>query len=127
MLKKETREKLESLKREDVYSAVMFALYKLKDDPKRSTLSEIAYVLDGPQLMNFISRFGGLTITIPTEREFRLVINCLLLYQYVNLDGIDYKQAVQLVDMETFTQGEIKEVYSSIVDILDKYDFNRSK
>lgn len=125
MIRKETREKLESLKTEDVYSMVLFAVYNLKHDPKYSTLSELAYILDGKSLMDFLSYFGGLTIKIPTLKEMRLVINGLLLYQYVNLDDIEFKQALKLVENEDFSQKEIKEVYSSLVSVLDKYDFKR--
>ena len=74
---------LESLSKNDVYSLMLFTLFKMKDDPKYSTLSELCYILDGDNLAKFLKYFGGLTIKIPTLRDMRLLTQSLLLYQYV--------------------------------------------
>ena len=81
----------------------------------------------GLRFKPLISYFGGLTIKIPTLRELKLVINGMLLYEYVNIDNIEYKQALKLLEEEDFTQREIKDVYNSIVSVLEKYDFKREQ
>ena len=68
------------LKEMDVYSLMLFALYKIKDIPEFSTLSEMAYVLDKDNLLKLCEYFGGLTIKIPTVEELQSIIYALVLY-----------------------------------------------
>ena len=111
----------------DVYSLLLFALFKLKDDPEYSSISEMAYVLDGKHLFNFLEYFGGTTIKVPTLAEFKVVIESLLLYQYVNIEKIEFNQAVKLLDIpEEATLKEIKTCYAKMVDLLHDYEFKRS-
>lgn len=124
-MRKDTREKLEALKKEDVYSLLLFALFRLKDVPEYSSISELAYILDGKSLFNLLEYYGGTTIRIPTLDEFDTVVQSLLLYQYVNIEGIEYSQAVKLLDTTTCSIKEIKECYTNMVDILKDYEFNR--
>lgn len=124
-MKKETREKLSNLKKEDVLSLMMFSLFKLKDNPEYATISELAYLLQGKSFYNLMEYYGGQTIKVPTLREFNVVLQSLLLYQYVNLEGIEYNQALKILDLTYCTVKEIKECYSKLVDILNDYEFNR--
>lgn len=111
----------------DVYSLIMFALFKLREVPEYSSLSELAYILDGKHLFNFLEYFGGTTIKIPTLAEFKVVIESLLLYQYVNIENIEYNQAIKLLDItEDISIKDVKNCYAKLVDILNTYEFNRS-
>ena len=125
-MKKETREKLNSMKMTDVYSLVLFALFKLREIPEYSSLSELAYTLDGTSLFNFLEYFGGTTIKVPTLDEFRVIIEALLLYQYVNVEGIEYNQALNLMENAKSPMNEIKSCYSKLVTILKDYEFKRN-
>lgn len=119
-------EKLETLNKNDIYSMLLFILFKLKDDVKYSTLSELAYVLDGDNLPRFLKYFGGLNITIPTLKDLRLVTQGLLLYQYVNLEEeVDFKKALDAVCGDEFSADDIKEVYGKIIEIVNNYSFDR--
>ena len=119
-------ETLDNLNKNDIYSMLLFTLFKLKDDPKYSTLSELCYVLDGKNLPQFLKYYGGLTITIPTLRDLRLVTQGLLLYQYANLEEeVDFKKALDAVCGDEFTADEVKEVYSRIIDVINNYNFDR--
>lgn len=89
-MKKETKEKLDSLQSTDVYSLILFAIFKMKDIPEYSTLSELAYILDKESLFNFLEYYGGTTIKVPTLDEFNQIIRALILYQAVNLEGLDF-------------------------------------
>jgi hypothetical protein len=123
-MRKETREKLESLEFTDVYSLILFAIFKMKDIPEYSTLSELAYILDKDSLFNFLEYYGGTTIKVPTLQEFNQIIRALLLYQAVNLEGVEFNKAFKNLE-EEFQTNDTKESYFNIVKVLDKYDFRR--
>ena len=125
-MKKEVKEKLNSLKVTDVYSLMLFALHKLKDVPEYSVISELAYVLDGKSLFNLMEYFGGMTLQIPSLEEFKTVTYALLLYQYVNIEHIELKQALRLIDSEDISSKEVKDCYTKLVDILNDYEFSRN-
>lgn len=126
-MKRDTKEKLNSMNLTDVYSLILFALFKLKELPEYSSLSELAYVLDGKHLFNFLEYFGGTTIKVPTLAEMKVVVEALLLYQYVNIEKIEYNQAIKLLDItEEIALKDIKECYKKLVDLLSNYEFKRS-
>lgn len=121
-----TRTKIDKLTEQDTYSLLLFALYKLKDVPSYSTLSELTYVLDKDSLLKLLELFGGMTITIPTIREMKLASYCLLLYKSVELDGMDFNRAIKNLNISNdYSVKEIKELYFSLCDVLKNYSFNR--
>ena len=115
---------LNALNKTDIYSLMLFTLYKMKEVPEYSTLSELCYVLDGDNLSKFLSYFGGMTITIPTLSEMRLLVQALLLYQYVNIEEGEFNEALKALADE-FTEDQIKEVYDKVVEVIRDYDFRR--
>jgi hypothetical protein len=123
-MKKQIKEKLDSLQLTDVYSLMLFSIFKMKDVPEYSTLSELAYILDRESLFNFLEYYGGTTIRVPTLQEFNQIIRALLLYQAVNLEDVDFNKAFKTLEPE-FQTNDTKETYFKIVKILDKYDFRR--
>jgi len=123
-MRKETRQKLDSLEKTDVYSLMLFALYKIKAVPEYSTLSELAYILEKESLFNFLEYYGGTTIRVPTLEEFNQIIRALLLYQAVNLEGVEFNKAFKNLESE-FQNNSTKDTYFKLVGVLDKYDFRR--
>lgn len=115
------REELKNLKTADVFSLLLFVLYKIRDIKEYSTISELAYVLDKENLMKLCEYFGGMTITIPTIDELENVINSLLLYQYVDIDGYTYNEAVKEIGFDTTELRKIKSEYNKISAVLDNY------
>ena len=115
---------LRKLKTKDVYSLILFILYKLKEDPKYSTLSELAYILDKDSLLNLCQYYGGLTITIPTISEIDHVLNALLIYQKVQLDGLDLNAVVNSIDLRQNEKEQIVDLYKSIINIMGKYSIS---
>ena len=116
---------LEQLEEKDIYSLLLFVLYRLKDDKKYSTLSELVYLLDKDSLFNLLSVFGGLTITIPKTKDMKLVVAGLLVYQLVNLEGRDLTTSIKDVKTGEYTEAELREVYLKICDVVKDYDFKR--
>ena len=47
----------------------------------------------------------------------------LLLYQYVNVEGKDYVEALELIGHESQDLRRVKKFYSKLCDVLSKYDF----
>jgi hypothetical protein len=114
------------MNKDDIYSLMLFTLYKVKDIPDYLTLSELCYVLDGENLTKFLSYFGGMTITIPKPKDLRLVLKGLMLYQYVNVEGGSFDDSLKALAEDEFSSDEIKNIYVKIVEVISNYDFARS-
>lgn len=117
---------LDELKVTDVYSLILFALYKMRDIPEYATLSELVYTMDKDSLFNFLECFGGTTIRVPTVKELKVVVNALLLYELVNMEGIMMEEALKQITMKDFQIKDVLSVYSEISKILENYDFKRN-
>ena len=118
------KKELDNLKMNDTYSLILFVLYKIRDIDEYSVISELAYILDKEELLNLCEYFGGMTIRIPTINELESIINSLLLYQYVNIDGYSYDEAVDKIGFDSFQLRQVKKDYSKICSILDKYSLS---
>lgn len=119
------KEELNQLKTTDIYSMLLFMLYKLSDTEEYSVLSELVYILDKDNLLNLCEYFGGLTITIPTIDELESVLNSVMLYQYVNIDNIPYTEAIKKIGFESSELRQVKKDYAAISKILNDYSFSR--
>lgn len=120
---------LEALQMSDIYSLMFFLLYKVQDVPEYATMSEICYLLDGGNLTRLLTYFAGKTIKIPNNEEFLILINALLLYKYVNIDGFTFADAQsKLSDAITVKQREeITQLYLKIIPVVSQYNFDRSQ
>lgn len=115
---------LDALNTKDIYSLLLFILYKMHDIPQYSTLSELSYILDGNNLNKLLTYYGGMTIRIPTLREMNLLVKALTLYQYVNLEDQDFTEALSAVaSVGEFSEEELKDAYSNILQVISQYDF----
>lgn len=114
---------LNDLSKEDTYSFLMFTLYKLKDDPQWTGLSELCYLLDGDSLSKLLTYYGGMTIKIPTLKDFRLILKALTIYDYVNLQGNDFDSALKTVRDAEFQEEELKETYKKVLGVVSDYQF----
>ena len=121
------KEELEKLRSVDIYSLIMFALFKLRDVPEYSTLSELVYLIDRENLLKLCEYFGGMTISIPTIDELESLVYSLLLFQYVDIDKMEYDKAVELIGHKSSDLRKVKADYMKLKELLDRYDFNRNK
>lgn len=117
------KQELNKLKEIDVYSMMLFALYKMKDMEEYSVLSELAYVVDKQNLLNLCEYFGGLTIRIPTIDELESLLNSMMIYQYVEIDGMSYDDAVKSIGFDSSELRSIKKDYLKLCKILNNYSF----
>lgn len=116
------KNELNKLKQPDIWSFMLFALYKVKDIPEYSGLSELAYILDKKNLLKLCEYFGGCTITIPTIDELELLLYGLLLYQYIHIDHLEYNDAILLVNTTSVNEKDIRNSYIKIKEILENYE-----
>lgn len=110
--------KLDNLKMDDVYSLILFALFRLKDDAKYSALSELAYILDRKSLINLLQYYGGLTIKIPTEEEFKNILDGLIIYQRCTLDDEEYKDVIKELNIPGYRLQAVKDIYLKLDELL---------
>ena len=122
------KENLNTLELSDVYSLMLFVLYKIQDIPEYAVLSELCYLMDSRSLTRLFTYFAGKTITIPTESEFKILANALLMYQKVNIDRKSYSDAIaELKDLTPKEKTSITNLYLQIIDIMNNYNINRNK
>ena len=107
----------------DIYSSMLFVLFKIKDIPEYSSLSELAYVLDKENMLNLCEYFGGQTIKIPTVEELQSLIYSMLLYQYVKIEKIEYDKAIKMIGYESKDLRKIKSDYIKLCEVLENYEF----
>jgi len=122
-----TNEEIAKLNEQDTYSLILFALFKLRNIPEYSTLSEMVYILDKEDILKLCEYFGGLTIKIPTIDELESIVYSLVLYQYVNIEGKSYDEAVKLIGHDSDEFRKVRADYEKISKILNQYNFNRDK
>ena len=122
------KENLNTLELSDVYSLMLFVLYKVQDIPEYAVLSELCYLMDSRSLTRLFTYFAGKTITIPTESEFKILANALLMYQKVNIDRKSYSDAIaELKHLTPKEKTSITNLYLQIIDIMNNYNINRNK
>ena len=119
MIKKD----LENLKQIDIYSLLLFSLYKMIPIPEYSSIAELVYILDKDNMLNLCEYFGGQTIKIPTIKELESLVYSLLLFQYTKIDNMDYDQAIELIGHESKDLREVKANYRKLLEVLANYDF----
>lgn len=122
------KQELDTLSLSDVYSLMLFILYKVKDISEYAVLSELCYLLDSRSLTRLFTYFAGKTITIPTESEFKVLTNAMLMYQKVNLERKSFTDAMDsLQNLTSKEKTNVTDLYVQIIDIINNYNINRAK
>lgn len=115
---------LSLLKTKDIYSLILFALFKLKDIPEYSTLSELAYLLDKESLFNMCEYFGGMTIKIPTISDLEVVVYALIMYTKIDIEGRQEEAVVAEMNLAEKDFAEVYGTYKRLVNVLKDYSFS---
>ena len=117
------KSELSKFKETDIWSLLLFVLYKVKGTPEFSSLSELAFVLDKKNLLKLCEYFGGCTITIPTVDELESLILGLLMYQCIDIENMEFNDAVKkLSTMSIADIRKAKRAYRGIKDVLTDYE-----
>lgn len=118
---------LEELDKEDIYSLILFVLYRLKDVSEYSILSELIYLLDNKSFTNFLSYFEGQIIKVPKISDLMDIINALLFYERkINTCASD-DEILTLLNIPKKDKQQIISTLNLISGIIEEYDFKRKK
>lgn len=120
-MKDNIRDSLNKLKEIDVYSLILFILYKMSDIPEYSTLSQMAFCLDKKSMLNLLECFGGMTVRIPTKKELSLIVSALVLYEETQMEGKAFGDALE--DIEYDNVEDVKVAYVKVCKIINEYNF----
>ena len=122
------KKSLNNLHLSDIYSLMLFILFKVQEIPEYAVTSELCYLLDGANMTRLLTYFAGKTITFPTESEMTIVTNALLMYQYINIDGETFTVAQnKLGDLTKKERDRVTELYVQILPIMKQYNIDRSQ
>ena len=127
-MKTSIKKNLNNLHLSDIYSLMLFILFKVQDIPEYAVTSELCYLLDGAHMTRLLTYFAGKTVTFPTEAEMATVTNALLMYQYINIDGDTFTAAQN--KLENLTKREkdrVTELYVQLLPIMKQYNIDRSQ
>ena len=115
---------LDKLNTPDIYTFLLFAIYKLSDDPQYSTLSEMVYLLDKKSVLRLLEYYGGATIKIPTISELEKLINVLIIYQSIKFENKTFDEVFQSLKLDSSDIVETKKLYERLSELLEDYNFN---
>lgn len=118
-------DKLKNLTEIDTYSLILFALYRLTNQPEYSSISELVYVLDKENFLNLCEFFGGTTIYIPTIDELEILVDGLDAYQKINIDKMPFEEYFDSVVYDGCKLKQIKDSYKHLCEVLDEFSFER--
>ena len=122
------KSKLNALSLSDIYSLMLFILYKVQNVPEYQVLSELCFLLDGANMPRLLAYYAGKTIKFPTTAERTELTSALLLYQYINIDGMSLSAAqykLQTADSVGVSHiSRITDLYLKILPIRKEYNIN---
>lgn len=116
---------LEELDKRDIYSLILFILYRLKEIPEYSTLSELVYILDNENFIKLINYYGGKTIRIPKVDELSTILNALLVYEREQNTDLPLSDICKDIGISKKEIPEILKILQLIPQLIDNYDFKR--
>lgn len=127
-MKNNIKKNLNNLHLSDIYSLMLFVLFKVQEIPEYALTSELCYLLDGANMTRLLTYFAGKTVTFPTEAEITVVTNALLMYQYINIDGETFTAAQnKLGKLSKKEQDAITDLYVKMLPVMKQYNIDRSQ
>lgn len=117
---------LSRMSQSDIYSIVCELLYVIKDDPKYSAMSELAYILNQESFIKFIKYFGGTSITVPTLDEFKQTLRVMQLYHYFNVQNMSWKDALVKAGFERNETRSAQRKLMQFTEVLNKSKIGRN-
>ena len=127
-MKTNIKKNLNNLHLSDIYSLMLFILFKVQEIPEYAVTSELCYLLDGANMTRLLTYFAGRTVTFPTESEMTVVTNALLMYQYINIDGETFTAAQnKLGKLTKKEKDEVTDLYVKLIPIMKQYNIDRSQ
>lgn len=114
---------LNNLTTNDIYSLMLFALYKLKDTNEYSSLSQLSFILDRENLLKLCQFYGGTTIYIPKIEELEAMLDALFMYQKVDIENNNEEEYLKSLKDKRCNIKDIQKNYGIVKEILKNYNF----
>lgn len=114
--------KIDNLNSEDIYSLLLFTLFKLTEVPEYSTLSELIYILDKQSFLTLCKYFGGMTIKIPTLNDLQCLLYSLHIYEEVT-SGKELDDVIKSLNLSHKKVKFIKKYYNKLLEVMQEYEF----
>lgn len=114
---------LENMEKEDIYSLILFTLYRLKNVSEYSVLSELVYLLDNKSFTRFMSYFEGQTIKIPKIKDLKTIVTTLLFYERKTNTDLPDDKIMEELNVAKPDRGKIIATLNMISGIIQEYDF----
>lgn len=111
-----------SMSESDTNALMCNFLYDLKDIPEYATISELCYLLDGDSFKNLIRYFHGKTFRVPEVSEIAEAIQVLKLYNYYEVEGRPWKDAVLLSGFASSSGKLAKNKLDRLKETMKKYN-----
>lgn len=113
---------LSCLNKDDTYSMMLMMLYASNDNPRYSTLSELAYILDHDSFIKFIKYYEGQTIEVPTLQQTIDSLRLLMLFQYYKVEKKEWHEAIRLSGFPDSESFSAKHKLDKFCNQLERYD-----
>ena len=127
-MKSSTKKDINNLHLSDIYSLMLFVLFKVQEVPEYAVTSELCYLLDGANMTRLLTYFAGKTVKFPTEADLAVVTNALLMYQYINLDGDTFVVAQnKLGKLSKREMDKVTDLYVQLLPVMKQYNIDRSQ
>ena len=111
------------LKEVDVWSLLLFVLYKMTSIQEMSTLGEMAYILPKDSLLKLCEYYGGETIRVPTLSELENMLSAIMLYHNVDICGMTIPAAIKKMGIGKVEYKGLTETYNKVKEALSTYAF----
>lgn len=118
---------LEELDKQDIYSLILFILYRLKDVSEYSVLGELVYILDEDSFARFLSYFDGQTIKVPKIQDLKDIVNALLFYERKTNSDKGDEDILKELNIPVKEKDNIYKILNLISEIIKDYNFKRKK
>ena len=122
-MKENLTEVLSRLSDPDAYSVMCSFLFDLKADPKYTVLSELCYMCDKKSFLNIIKYLAGTSIKIPTAEEFSDCAKLILLFQYYEIEGLPWKEAIEKSGYNDISGRKAKCRLEKLKNTLSQYNY----
>ena len=113
---------LNTLRDDDLITIILYCIYKFTDDPDYATISELVYALDKDSMYKLCATFGGVTLKIPTLAEYKKMIKVVLVFDYVNREGLTFTEACKKAEIDDADLDEVIKMYSLFSEVIESYE-----
>lgn len=119
---KQITKDLNTLREDDLITIILYCLYKFTKNPDYAAISELAYTVDKDSLYKLCATYGGCTIRIPTLNEYREIVKVMLIFDFMNSDGLTFTEACERAGIKEDEMSNITEIYSIMSEVIDSYE-----